>query len=163
MTDSSTEQATPDLPLPPHPSDRSYTLHVPTMKDFAQLAELQDLAFEEKRGWCQPVADCRKAYQQAYEFYAKSFPHKLQHCRIIKQQQDSADSENAGADENDTSSSQILGAIQLQLPGDPGDMSFCADGMRNSPNENMQEPHAYIEWIACHPGHSCQGIGTALL
>jgi ribosomal protein S18 acetylase RimI-like enzyme len=131
---------------PASSTKREYQLLIPTKKNFASLCELQDLAFEEKRGCCQPIIDCRTAYHRTYEFYANSFPNKLQHCRII-----------LGSDDSKT----VIGACQLQLPGDPGDMSFCADGMRRDVHDGDKQ--AFVEWIACHPEHTGKGIGTALL
>lgn len=154
--DTSTTDKSNDMMLPSIPSTHErqrhthpYELFIPNTKDFASLCELQDLAFVEKRVWCRPISDCRSAYQQAYEFYARSFPNKLQHCRIIKGQ---------GKDDG---TSIVIGACQLQLPGDPGDLSFCADGMRR--DVRLGDRHAYLEWIASHPDHVGQGVGTALL
>jgi hypothetical protein len=62
---------------------REYELRIPTENDFASLSELQDLAFVEKRGWFQPIFDCRTSNQRAYEFYAQNFPSKIYNLAMI--------------------------------------------------------------------------------
>jgi hypothetical protein len=62
---------------------REYELRIPTENDFASFSELQDLAFVEKRGWCQPIFHCRTSNQRACEFYAQNFPSKIHNLAMI--------------------------------------------------------------------------------
>ena len=93
----------------------SYTLVVPTPADFFSLSEMKDLAFAEKRG-CFSESQARKGILECYQTYATKYPTKLQHCRLAKE----------------TATGKILGGCQLQLQGDPGDLSFSSDMSRIS-------------------------------
>ena len=96
---------------------------------------MQAAAFAEK--------GVKSDHGRVYEQYMREYPHKIQHCRVAK-----------SADHPD----EVLGAIQLQLTGDPGDWHLPLL-MRH-----QLHPHeAYLEFIACHPNHTGKGIGSKLL
>ena len=80
---------------------------------------------------------------KAYQTYHTKHRQKLEHCRIIKSAEDD---------------SIIVAACQLQVEGDPGDLTFPAD-MRHK----LQPAEVYVEWIACHPDHTGKGLGSKLL
>eukprot|EP00934_Nitzschia_sp_Nitz4_P002521 Nitzschia sp. Nitz4//scaffold5_size260463//196074//196721//NITZ4_001009-RA/size260463-processed-gene-0.92-mRNA-1//1//CDS//3329555421//2511//frame0 len=122
-------------------AELSYSIVVPTNDDFDSLAEMKDYAFSEKRG-CGSREEAMQGIKECYEKYANQYPGKLQHCRVAK----------------DNETNAVLGGIQLQMPGDPGDLSF--DGMMR---HELQHGEAYIEWIATHPEHTGKGIGSKLL
>jgi ribosomal protein S18 acetylase RimI-like enzyme len=118
------------------------TLVVPTSGDFDSIAEMKYLAFQEKTRCCvkkNVVAETRKSLTDT----ASKHPRKLEHCRIVK---------------SDDGSGRVLGACQVQLPGDIGDLSFPPSFRHKTlPRE------AYVEFIACHPDSTGMGIGSAML
>lgn len=122
-------------------TDLSYSLMPLTPDDFAAVAELKDLAFADKRG-CTSSKQVQQTNKRAYVKCLKKCPEKLQHCRIAKESETGV----------------ILGACQLQFPGNPGDLSFDA-WMRHEPMPG----EAYVEFIATHPDHTGKGIGSKLL
>ena len=79
--------------------------------------------------------------RRAYRMYAEHYPQKLSHCRIVR-----------GA------SGEALGALQLTLPGDPGNMD-----QNPCSRHATLEGEAYVDWIACAPEAQGKGIGTKLL
>lgn len=109
---------------------------VPTPADFKGLAEMKAAAFVEK-------GVSQSDDGRAYERYSRESPDKIRHCRVAK---------------SPDSPGEILGAIQLQLHGDPGDYQLSAF-MRHEAHPG----EAYIEFIACHPDHTGKGIGSKLM
>lgn len=133
----------------PTKNDNNVRLVAPSSEaDFEALAQLKALAFAEKSRGCGGVnlADGVASYRR----YAQHHPAKLEHCRMAKSSSAGGEASDAGDD--------ILGAIQLQLPGDPGDMDM-PDFLRH----RLQSNEAYIEYIACHPQHTGKGVGSKLL
>lgn len=108
---------------------------MPTPDDFAALAEMQALAFAEK--------GVKTDNGRAYKKYYKEYPNKIQHCRIAKS------TDHPGV---------VLGAIQLQMKGDPGDLH-----MPGFMRHELRTGEAYVEFIACHPNHTGKGVGSRLL
>merc|ERR1712086_1142821 len=116
----------------------------PTPEDFKSLALMKVVAFAEKRGCCGRPGDLEDpaAVQEELEHITllQGTP-KLSHCRVFKDEEGRA-----------------LGGIQLQLPGDVGDLGFPED-LRHTLNPG----EAYVEYIACHPDATGKGIGSRLL
>jgi len=122
-----------------------YEMVAPTPDDFSALAATKDLAFAEKRSCGTTAADNQKVVYQAYETYARQYPQKMQHCRILK-----------GIVDGKTI---VYGACQLQMPGDPGDFCFTDPSWRHA----LLPQEAYVEFIATHPDFTGQGLGSKLL
>jgi len=122
-------------------------LSVPTEEDFQSFALMKAMAFAEKRGCCGSKADDNeKAASTIVTDELKSPLYlntaKQNHCRVSK--------DEAG---------RVLGGIQLQLPGDVGDLSF-PEWMRE---DHLKPGEAHVEFIACHPDATGKGIGSKLL
>jgi len=113
-----------------------YALEVPTPADFKAIADLKAAAFADKSATSDGGANYRKYYQ--------NHPNKIQHCRIIR--------------ENNIVVGIVVGAIQLQFASDPGDFDFPA-GFRH----HLEPGEAYVEFVACHRDHTGKGIGSKLL
>ena len=65
-----------------------------------------------------------------------------EHCRVFKDE-----------------TGRVLGAIQLQLPGDLGDLGF-PESMRG---DKLELGEVHLEFIECHPDATGKGIGSKLL
>jgi ribosomal protein S18 acetylase RimI-like enzyme len=118
-----------------HKTDRmaEITLVIPTTDDeYRGLADMKAAAFAEKGA----VSDHGKIYRRM----ASKYPDKLQHCRIAKR------------------GDAIVGAIQLQLGDDPGDLEFP-----EMLKHELKTNEAYVEFIATDPTCTGQGIGSKLL
>ena len=112
---------------------------------------MKALAFQEKRPCgCMPCVNGPSVSQvsdelKAYREYARNHPQKLKHCRVVR------DAEG-----------KVVGGIQLQLPGDIGDLTF--DDTPGSDFHHKPQPdEVYLEWICVHPAASGKGIGSKLL
>lgn len=122
-------------------------LSIPTEADLASVVQMRSMAFAEKRGCCGSKAGPLSADEiedevrgMVKQLLGKP---KMQHCRVFK-----------------APDGQVLGTIQLQLWGDPGDPTM--------PSEDFQhvlerEDQAYVEFIACDPNATGKGIGSRLL
>jgi len=112
-------------------------LSVPGEEDFESVAQMKALAFAEK-SWtgemdAASLVTCLREYANT---------RKGQHGRIFK----------------DPATGKVLGGIQLQLAGDAGDAS-----MPEWMQHELKPGEAYVEYIACHPDATGQGIGSRLL
>lgn len=112
----------------------SIVLCVPEPADFPSLVEMKGLAFAEKG-----VASSAKGIKH-YEDYHANYPTKLRHCRVVKED------------------GKVVGACQVQLPGDPPDK-----GLPAFMQHKIMPGEAYIEFIACHPDFTGRGIGSKLM
>mmetsp|Transcript_22332 Transcript_22332/g.62278 ORF Transcript_22332/g.62278 Transcript_22332/m.62278 type:complete len:241 (+) Transcript_22332:1040-1762(+) len=120
---------------PSQPNPANLEVVVPTEGDFEALANMKSLAFAEKGG----STDGGKSYRK----YLRKYPQKIQHCRVVK----SPDFPGI-----------VLGAMQLQLRGDPGDFD-----LPSSLRHSVLPGEAHVEFIATHPDHTGKGIGSRLL
>jgi ribosomal protein S18 acetylase RimI-like enzyme len=109
-------------------------LHVPETEDFPSLFTMKYLAFKEKG-----LSD---KDDKVYEYYQQKYPHKLQHCRVVR----------------DPETGIVIGACQVQLTGDPPDKA-----LPSILRHHLLPGEAYVEFIACHPDHTGKGIGSKLL
>jgi len=81
-----------------------------------------------------------KESAKVHSKYEKTAPQKLQHCGIVK-----------------SAEGQVLGACQLQLPGDPSDLHIPFDTYHLRPGE------VHLEWIGIAPEAQGKGVGSTLL
>ena len=115
--------------------------------DIPQLAVCFSDGFADKTPRCWCLFDCMTREQargydiQTFRKYEAEHPAKISHAGYIR----------------DLDSGEMLGACQLQLSGDPGDMSMPGQGKLLEPG------HAHLEKVCCAPGHTGQGVGSALL
>eukprot|EP00193_Tetraselmis_chui_P005740 CAMPEP_0177764166 /NCGR_PEP_ID=MMETSP0491_2-20121128/7257_1 /TAXON_ID=63592 /ORGANISM="Tetraselmis chuii, Strain PLY429" /LENGTH=185 /DNA_ID=CAMNT_0019280317 /DNA_START=226 /DNA_END=780 /DNA_ORIENTATION=+ len=118
-----------------------------TQADILSLSEMRAEAFSEKRPRC-----CCFGYLDAgpaqisravevYGKYAKKYPAKFSRCAVVRGE-----------------SGQVVGACQLQIGSDPGDMTLPF-GMRHE----LQPGECYLEWIAVGDGARGKGVGTKLM
>merc|ERR1719326_2837787 len=113
---------------------KEWKLETPSEQDLAEIGEIKALGFAEK-------GLVAKTEGQVYEEVFRTAPQKIDHIRVVRDE-----------------SGMILGAIQLQLPGDPGDLSVDED-MRHV----LVPGECYLEWIACRPEATGKGIGSVLM
>merc|ERR1719238_1032627 len=130
-----TDENTPSVGAETAVARKEWKLETPSEQDLAEVAAIKALGFAEKG----LVAETQeKAYKETF----RVAPQKIDHIRVVRDE-----------------SGMILGAIQLQLPGDPGDLSHADESMRHV----LVPGECYLEWIACRPEATGKGIGSVLM
>jgi len=119
----------------------------PTAADFPSLGLVHAEAFSMKQPLCcrvccmaETTKESGKESAKVHSQYEKTAPQKLEHCGVVR------DAEG-----------KVLGACQLQLPGDPGDLHIPFDTYHLLPGE------VHLEWIGIAPEAQGKGVGSTLL
>jgi len=100
-----------------------WKLEKPTAADSTELSAMMALGFAEKG---LNAEDVKTGYELAFCENAQ----RIESCRVVR----------------DEANGMILGAIQLQLPGDKGDPS-----QPEWLNHKLVPGECYLEWITCRP------------